>query len=159
MIKYPHVQKSAGWNYLSIAKLQRHSSSLGTDKWFHSTHYGGSDYISMLRLNFIHVNKRGPWGVVYVCGVDVHSVSRFNIPTFLYANHASIFVMYRACCRIITYEYTVPSNPESVTEQRQYVSLWHIRISMDAIYADGWMISAYDIRWWCFMCNINVSEI
>ena len=40
-----------GWNYLSIAKLQRlHRWSLGMDKWFHPTLYNECNYLSMLGL-------------------------------------------------------------------------------------------------------------
>ena len=52
-----------GWNYLSISsipKLQQCSHwSLGMDKRFVLTFYWTCEYLSMLRLKLIHVNKRG----------------------------------------------------------------------------------------------------
>ena len=57
MDKYSHAQKSVGWNYLSIPKLQRlHRWSLGMDKWFHRTLYNGCNNLSMLGLKLIHVS-------------------------------------------------------------------------------------------------------
>ena len=53
----------AGWNYLSIPKLNFNGCnrwSLGMDKCFHPTVYNGCDYLSMLGLKLNHVSKRAP---------------------------------------------------------------------------------------------------
>ena len=62
MDKYSHARYSVGWNYLSIPKLQRckFGGSLEMDKWFHPTLYNVCNYVSMLGLKLIHVNKSGP---------------------------------------------------------------------------------------------------
>ena len=50
-----------GWDYLPIHKLQRYNRwSLGMDKWFHPTPYSTCNYLSMLGLQLIHVNKKAP---------------------------------------------------------------------------------------------------
>ena len=47
-----------GWNYISIPRFQRlHRWSLGMDQQFHPTHYNGSNYLSMLRLQLYHSVK------------------------------------------------------------------------------------------------------
>ena len=49
------------WNDLSIPKLQRlHRWSLGMDTSFHPTLYNGCNYLTMLGLKLIHVNKSCP---------------------------------------------------------------------------------------------------
>ena len=46
-------------NYLPFPKLKRCSRwSLGMDKQYHPTLYWAYDYLSMLRLNLIHVNEK-----------------------------------------------------------------------------------------------------
>ena len=58
MDKYNHMPSKVGWDYLSIPKLQRfHRWSLGMDKWYHPTSYGGF----MLGFKLNHVSKRGRW--------------------------------------------------------------------------------------------------
>ena len=50
-----------GWNCLSISKLQRRSRwRLRKDNQFHPTLYWAWDYLSMPRLEWNHVSKRGP---------------------------------------------------------------------------------------------------
>ena len=49
-----------GIKHISIPKLQLlHFWSLGIDKLFHSTLYGGCNYLSLLRFKLIHGCKRG----------------------------------------------------------------------------------------------------
>ena len=62
-----------GWNYSSISKLQLlHRWSLGIDTWFHSTLYSVCDYLSILGLKLIHVNKSWLWTH---CGLDKRATS------------------------------------------------------------------------------------
>ena len=50
-----------GWNYLSIARLQRlRRWGLGMDKYFHRTHHNARNYLSVSGLKLIHVSKMGP---------------------------------------------------------------------------------------------------
>ena len=60
MDKSLHTQKSVGWKYLSIPKLQRYNRwSLGMDKLFHPILYNRYNYLPMLGLEIIHISKRG----------------------------------------------------------------------------------------------------
>ena len=82
------------WNEVIFPTLKRfYRYGLGIDKLFHSTHYNGCNYLSVLRLNLIHVSKGGYskqlsviglilWKQCYThcCSKVKVKVTNYNIP-------------------------------------------------------------------------------
>ena len=65
MDKWLHPLWSEGWNTYPFPKFNIEvwecGTVLGMDKWFHPTFHWACDYLSMVRLNLIHVSKKGAW--------------------------------------------------------------------------------------------------
>ena len=76
-----YIHYNVCWIYLTIPKLQwLHHWSLGMDKYFHPTLYWACDYLSMMWLQLIYVNKRGqssPYS--YSWKISTHLYCLFNV--------------------------------------------------------------------------------
>ena len=80
MDMWSHVQQNAGWNYLSIPKLQRCIRwSLGMGTLSYPTLSNGFNYLSMLGSRLNHVSKRRQSCLELYCCDHLNHKHRFSM--------------------------------------------------------------------------------